>query len=381
MQELYSDMGRFREIADGLRGCNMKKKSRRSTYSHGKVDVFTIKSDSTVISAMRAINEANRKTIFIVDEKLRLEAVCTDGDVRRWILKGGDLGAPVMNAANKNPMYVHQQNINDGVEKILHEGISAVPVVDDDDKVIDILIEAYDKKITSTISTPVVMMAGGQGTRLYPYTKILPKPLIPIGDLPISELIINRFYEYGCRDFYFILNYKRNMIKAYFDDINRDYQVHYVDEKEPLGTGGGVGLLKGQINDTFILTNCDTLIEEDYSQFVKMHKEKKNLITMICSMKNYEVPYGVIKVGEDGNIESMQEKPKMPFLTNTGTYIVEPEVFDYIEENQRVDFPDVIMKIKADGKNVGIFPIEENAWLDMGQMETMEDMKNKLNIL
>lgn len=359
----------------------MKKKSRRSIYSHGDVDVFTIKNDNTVISAMRAINEANRKTIFIVDADLKLEAVCTDGDIRRWILSGGNLDAPVMNAANAHPMFVHQQNLDDGVKKILREGISAVPVVDDDNKVIDVLIEAYDKNITEKISVPVVMMAGGQGTRLYPYTKILPKPLIPIGDLPISELIINRFCEYGCYDFYFILNYKRNMIKAYFDDIDKNYQVHYVDEKEPLGTGGGVGLLKGKINETFILTNCDTLIEEDYSQFVKVHKEKKNLITMICSMKNYEVPYGVIKVGTDGNIESMQEKPKMPFLTNTGTYIVEPEVFDYIEENQRVDFPDVIMRMKADGKNVGIYPIEENAWLDMGQMETMEDMKNKLNIL
>ncbi|MCR5546022.1 MAG: nucleotidyltransferase, partial [Lachnospiraceae bacterium] len=195
----------------------MKKKSIRSSYSHGKVDVFTIKDDNTVISAMRAINEANRKTIFIVDAELTLKAVCTDGDIRRWILSGGSLDSPVMSAANTHPMFVHQRNLNGGVEKIMHEGISAIPVVDENNKVIDILIEAYDKKITEKISIPVVMMAGGQGTRLYPYTKILPKPLIPIGDLPISELIINRFFEYGCRDFYFILNYKRNMIKAYFD--------------------------------------------------------------------------------------------------------------------------------------------------------------------
>lgn len=228
------------------------------------------------------------------------------------------------------------------------------------------------------IEIPVVIMAGGLGTRLSPYTKILPKPLIPVGDYPIAEHIIHQFCLYGCRQYYMIVNYKRNMIKAYFDELDKKYQIDFIMEEKPLGTGGGISLLKGKIKNTFVLTNCDILIDDDLTKAYRQHTQSGNLITMVCSLKNFTIPYGVVNIGEDGIIQSMQEKPHMSFFTNTGCYFVEPEVIENLEYNKSADFPTVIEQYRQAGKKVGYYPIGEDAWLDMGQLDELEKMRARL---
>ena len=226
---------------------------------------------------------------------------------------------------------------------------------------------------------PVVINAGGKGTRLEPYTKILPKPLIPVGELPIIEHIMKRFMEYGCNDFSIILNYKKELIRAYFSDYIPQYNIDWYEEEKPLGTGGGLCLLKGKINQTFFFTNCDNLLLSDYESILKFHKENKNVITMVCAHKNIVIPYGVINMGVNGTIESMQEKPEMSFLTNTGIYVVEPEVLDDIEDNISIGFPDIVEKERLKGKKVAVYPISENEWLDMGQPSELEKMRKRLS--
>lgn len=236
-----------------------------------------------------------------------------------------------------------------------------------------------EQKREKRLSIPVVIMAGGLGTRLYPYTKILPKPLIPIGEKPIVEHIIDRFQENGCSQFYMIVNNKKNMIKAYFSEIDKNYTLNYIDEKIPLGTGGGLCFLKNKINSTFILTNCDILIDYDYKKIYKYHKERRNLITMICAKKQFKVPYGVIEVNDNSEIENIREKPEMLFLINTGMYIIDSKVIEEMEE-ATIGMPDIIHKYRKRGEKVGVFLIEEQKWLDMGEMEEMEKMKKRLEI-
>ena len=188
---------------------------------------------------------------------------------------------------------------------------------------------------------------------------------------------MNRFFQYGIEQFYLVINHKKNMIKAYFNEIEKDYNVNYVDEDKPLGTGGGLSLLKGKINSTFILSNCDILIEEDYEKIYNYHKRKNNLITVVCSLKNIRIPYGVIEISETGEIENMKEKPKLSFFTNTGMYIVEPKVIEDLEE-ETIGFPDIIERYKVKGEKIGVYPISENSWLDMGQIDEMEEMRRRL---
>ena len=151
-----------------------------------------------------------------------------------------------------------------------------------------------------------------------------------------------------------------------------------MDETEFLGTGGGLSLLKGKLDGTFFFSNCDTLLDVDYGDVYQYHKKHGNLITMICAYKHYTVPYGVVEMGENGAIAAMREKPELNFLTNTGVYLVEPRVVEEMEEGRKVGFPDVIDEYRQKGLPVGVYPINESAWMDMGQMEELEKMRRRL---
>lgn len=343
-----------------------------------EVSDVIIDENSSMIEAMERLDATSKKVLFVQNNG-KLAAAITDGDIRRWILKKGDLDAKVKDIANYCPLYLEENNKNSAREFMKKNFIDAVPIVNKCMEVISVVLlneEDIEKKIELRI--PVVIMAGGLGTRLYPYTKILPKPLIPIGEIPIVEHIINRFSKYGSHQFYLVVNHKKNMIKSYFNEIEKVYKVDYVDEDKPLGTGGGLSLLKGKINSTFILSNCDILIEEDYEKIYNYHKKENNLITMVCSLKNIKIPYGVIEISETGEIENMKEKPELSFFTNTGMYIVEPKIIEELEQDRAIGFPDIIEQYKSQGEKIGIYPISENSWMDMGQIDEMEEMRRRL---
>ena len=343
------------------------------------VSKFFIDEEKTVIEAMKALDEVATKVLFVQKDGV-LQAALSDGDIRRWILSCSDLNASVKEVANYHPLSLPKCSHDDAIEFMKEKSIEALPIVDENLRILDIVVWNQKEKTEAKeqISLPVVMMAGGKGTRLYPYTKILPKPLIPIGDLPIAEHIINQFREYGCKDFYLVVNHKKNMIKAYFNEIERDYNIYYIDEEKPLGTGGGLSLLKGQINSTFILTNCDILIQENFADIYHYHKKHQNIITMVCSLQNLQIPYGVVHIKDGGKIDSMEEKPSMSFFTNTGCYIVEPEVINSLADDTPIGFPDIVERYRNEGRNVGVYPVGENAWMDMGQIGELENMKKRM---
>lgn len=322
--------------------------------------------------------------ILLVTEGERLEGVVTDGDIRRWILKKGDLECCVSEVMNTNPVCVIYTN-RKLAKKIMQERcMHAIPLINEKREVVDLLFwnEEFSNNLNiyGNIDLPVVIMAGGKGTRLHPYTKILPKPLIPIGDIPIIERIINKFRDHGCRKFYLTVNYKKNMIKAYFNEIKKEYEVLYVEEEIPLGTAGSLYLLKDTINTTFFLSNCDILIDANYAEILKYHKENNNKITVITSLKNYVIPYGVINLGDEGKIGTIEEKPEYNFLVNTGMYVLEPDVLDDIPKNEFFHITQLIDKYLKQGKNVGTYPVTDNAWLDMGEIKEMERMIERLGL-
>ncbi len=220
-------------------------------------------------------------------------------------------------------------------------------------------------------------MADGKGERLLPYTTVVPKPLIPIGERPIAELVVDSFYQYGCRQFFFSLNYKKNMIKAYFDELERDYEVRYIEEDEPLGSGGSLWYAKGVLDETFFLSNCDILLEIDYANLLKFHKKSGNLITVVTSMKRYVIPYGTVTLSPEGKIDQLVEKPALDYLVNTGVYVMEPRALEYIREKHHLPMTDLIEECLRAGESIGTYPISDDAWMDMGQFGDMEKMKKR----
>lgn len=339
-----------------------------------------ISEGATVLQAMQQIDQT-AKQILLVTENSKLKGIITDGDYRRHIIRGGSPDDRIDRIANYSPRYIFVKDKAYAKELMKQWSIKSLPVVNEE-MVVQAIVFANDSEIgrSRTIGIPVVIMAGGEGTRLYPFTKILPKPLIPVGEIPITEHIINQFLEYGCNDIHLIINYKKNMIKAYFNEIEKNYSIYYHEEDKPLGTGGGLSMLKDKIKDTFFFSNCDILVKTNYKEIFDYHIQNNNLITIVAAYKHYTIPYGVITMNGGGEIESMTEKPQYSFLTNTGFYLVEPEVLKTIEKDKLIGFPEIIEQQKNKGAKIGIFPVSEKCWLDMGQFEEMDRMRQEMGI-
>lgn len=337
---------------------------------------YCIDSTATVQEAMKTIDNSEPQIVFVLEGK-RILASLTDGDIRRFLLKGGSLKDLALLASNQHPLTAKNE---EEAQKLYHrKNYVAIPILDENDEFVEIYIgkETHAKK-KNKINIPVVINAGGKGTRLEPFTKILPKPLIPVGEKPIIEHIMDRFMEYECDAFHIIVNYKKELLKAYFLDEEKRYAIQWYEEQKPLGTGGGLCFLKGKMTSTFFFTNCDNLLLSDYESIYRFHKENNNMITMICAYKNLIIPYGVVEMGVNGSILSMTEKPEMSFLTNTGIYVVEPEVINDIEDNVSISFPDIIDMQRKKGNKVAVYPVGGNDWLDMGQLNELEKMGKRL---
>ena len=221
-------------------------------------------------------------------------------------------------------------------------------------------------------------MAGGKGSRLQPFTSVLPKPLIPIKGKPIVDLIIEKFNNYGVMNFFLSLNYKSSILKAFFKKKKKN-KINFIEEKKPLGTIGALNKIKKIINKTFFVTNCDILIDTDYGDLLNYHKKNKNSVTIVASFRDYEIPYGDCKIDKKGQLVNLNEKPKINFLANTGMYLMDRDIIDFIPKNTKFDVTDLIQKLKKI-KRVGVFPVSENSWLDVGQWNEYKKTINSLNI-
>lgn len=342
------------------------------------IQQFLGKTELTVSQAMQMIDKNASGILFLVNEDDSIVGCITDGDIRRYLLSGGKMIDLALKAANTNPRIARTV---DEAKNLYHKkNYIVIPIVDEIGRIIDLYSgDSFStQKPHSPINIPVVINAGGRGSRLDPYTRVLPKPLIPVGDLPIIELIMQEYQSYCCNEFHIIVNYKKDLMKAYFADNERKYNITWYDEDKPLGTGGGLSLLKGRFKSTFFFANCDALLTANYDSIVQFHKENGNTITMICAYKNVNIPYGVVEIGANGIIEDMKEKPLMSFLTNTGIYIVEPEVVEDMTVGEAIGFPDIVERQRQKGRKVAVFPVSENDWMDMGQVPELEKMRIKL---
>lgn len=330
---------------------------------------FTINYNKTISDALTKIDKNGKRIVIVSDDKNKVYGVLSDGDIRRFLLKNGKKTDLIKKVCRTNYKFSHDIP---SAKALLNE-FSCVPILDNN-KTLRMLLFSDNTRIVRKTNLPIVIQAGGLGTRLYPYTKILPKPLIPVGDKPIIENIIDQFVEFGCNEFYVIVNYKKEMIKAYFAETKKDYNITFIDENEPLGTGGGLSLLKGIIKKTFILTNCDIMISGDFTEMVDYHKHQQNNITMVTCNIKVQIPYGVVNINEQKKITSFQEKPTLEYLINTGLYVVEPIIIEQLEEKKKIGFPDICKEYKDKDNSLGVYIISEKEWLDMGELDKLNQL-------
>jgi dTDP-glucose pyrophosphorylase len=345
---------------------------------------YTGTKDMNIVEAMQKIDENGKGILYILNSKGQLSGSVSDGDIRRWIITTGNLQGSVRDIMKKDPKCLSEEAKDKAGKLMSIESVRSVPIINEHRKIVDIIFiedihRRRRKKNKSLNGIPVIIMAGGKGTRLYPYTKILPKPLIPIGEIPILERIINRFCSFGADEFYITVNYKKEMIKSYFKDLNSSYTIHYVEEGKPLGTAGGISLIRDKLQGPIIITNCDIMIEADYAAVLERHKSSGDAITIVSSLKNTVIPYGVLYTSEEGVVSSLDEKPSLSYLINTGMYVIDAEYLNMIPEDTIYNMTDLIDDFMKQGKKVGVFPISENSFLDMGQFEELRKMEERIS--
>ncbi|NBH74045.1 CBS domain-containing protein [Clostridiaceae bacterium] len=341
--------------------------------------------DMSVVEAMQKIDRNAKGVLYITDEQGKLLGSLTDGDIRRWIIKTADLDGRASDMMHRGFCSLPAGEQGRAMGLMEQCQINSIPITGPKGQVIDIVIKSGlpgkegSKREDALRGIPVIVMAGGKGTRLYPFTKILPKPLIPIGDVPILERILDAFFQYGANEFYLMVNYKKEMIRSYFHGQKVPYRLHYVDEDRPLGTAGSIGYIDEEFHSPVVITNCDTLIESDYGEIMGHHKGCGNGMTVVSSLKNTTIPYGVIHSKGDGLVSDIEEKPKLSYFINTGMYIVDPEYLQEIPKGEFFHMTDLAAKLIREGVQVGMYPISENSFLDMGEFEEMKKMEERIN--
>ena len=333
-----------------------------------------VSAETSIIQAMRLMDEGFTKLLLVFDGEQFL-GIITNGDLQRAIIAHTPFETPIRQVIdNTTKRYAH---VGDDREKIkewmLEKRAELMPVVDDKGQLVDVvfwdevLSETPNSDNRSKIDLPVVIMAGGKGTRLKPITNVIPKPLVPVGEKTILEVILDQFESIGCHKFYMSVNYKADMMKYYLSQLNHKYDVEFFMEEKPLGTIGSVSLLKGKITTPFFVSNCDSINEQDYRDVYDYHISNKNDMTIVTMVKSFKIPYGVIETGEDGLMIDLKEKPEQTYQVNTGVYILNPEVINEIPEGEFFHITHLMEKVKTRGGRVGCFPVSEHSWKDMGE--------------
>ena len=335
---------------------------------------LVIGKEASQIQALRQMDE-NRKKMLLVFDEGKFFSIITVGAIQRAIIKCVDLNEPLSTIISTSDMLFGYKSDSKEVikDKMLKIRAQLMPVLDDDGNLCDVFLwedffPSEDIQAQrSPINLPVVIMAGGKGTRLKPITNILPKPLIPIGEKTILEEIMDRFEGIGCNKFYMSINYKREMMRFYLEQLDHKYNIEFFEEPIPLGTIGSVSLLKDKIKSPFFVSNCDIVIDQDCRDVYDYHLSNKNDITIVTAVKSIKIPYGVIETEEDGLMKGLKEKPEITYMINSGVYLLNDNLIDEIPEGEFFHITHLIDKVKKKGGRVGCFPVSEHAWKDMGE--------------
>lgn len=324
--------------------------------------------------AIKILDRNGNGFLAVTDKINKLLGVLTDGDIRRAIL---DNKTELKDIINKNPVFM---NIKESRQSIVYElkkiHRKHMPLVDDNMILKDIIV--LDEEDFNLKPNWVIIMAGGLGSRLGDLTKNTPKPMLRVGGKPMIEHIINMFKSHGFTNFILSVNYKSEVIKEHFKDGKKfGIRVKYIEEEKRLGTGGALSLINFKLNESFFVTNGDVLSSLNCDEILDFHNANKAHATMCIRKDSYQIPYGVIEVGDDNNIIDIVEKPVKEFHINTGIYVLHPDSLKHIPKDKFFDLPNLFDILKKSDKVIKSHEIN-NYWVDMGSPGDYEKINRDL---
>jgi len=320
---------------------------------------ITVSPDASILDGIKTIERGTMQIALVVNNENKLLGTLTDGDVRRGLLRGVALDQAISQVMNRKPVTC---NLTEGREAALalmrRLTIHQIPVLDDNGKLVG--LEWFDEPMAAKgDDTWIVLMAGGLGTRLYPLTEAIPKPMLPIGGRPLIETIVRNFTAQGYRRLFLSLNYKAEVFRDHFGDGSRfDADIQYLTEDKKLGTAGALSLLPERPTHPLLVMNGDLLTSINFRQLLNFHHEHKAMATMCVREYSFQVPYGVVNT--DGwRLKSLQEKPTHNFFVNAGIYVIDPAALDLIPPGEHFDMPQLFECIMTARRDVATFPIRE----------------------
>ena len=338
-----------------------------------------INNSATIKQSLYRLEKNIQKCLLVVNEKKVFIGTLTDGDIRRAIIFGSNVDSKIDKYVRKKAYSmtseyyskINSRDLKRFIEKLSKSRIDVVPILDNKKRIIDFIDTQQHQDLSNDPDNffdkiPLVIMAGGKGTRLKPFTDIFPKPLVPINNLPTVEHIINYFKESGIKKIYLTLNYKKKLIKSYFED-NKIHKLKYVEEKKILGTAGSLSLFKKKINSNFFVCNCDTIVKINLKKFYEYHTKGKFDITLAAATKKHGFPYGSCQLDRQGKLKKIIEKPYTNHLVNIGLYIIKPKIINMVPNNKTTNMDELLTNDKKANKKIGVFPVDDNSWIDVGE--------------
>jgi len=327
--------------------------------------------DSTLREAMRRIDRGGVQAVMVVDANRRLLGTLSDGDVRRALLSGTTLDARVSEVMHRDPTVAREGESRRSIfAKIRRCGLHQLPIVDAEDRVVG-LETIEDIVIPEQRANPVVIMAGGLGSRLKELTRSTPKPMLKVGDRPILELLIETFVEQGFRNFYIAVNYKAEVIEQHFGNGSAfDANIEYLRETKRMGTAGALSLLPKIPDSPFFVVNADLVAKVDYLDMLASHESSLACATMAVREYEFQIPFGVISEN-DGIISAITEKPIHRSMVCAGIYVLSPQALSLLARDTYYDMPDVFEQIIRSGRRAASYTIR-GYWLDIGRIADFE---------
>lgn len=336
------------------------------------LDRLFVRDDSLLREVMSVIDRGALGIALVVDDQRRLRATVTDGDVRRAILSGLSLHQPISRLLERKLGSAFPEPIrapsgaspSEQLRLLQQHAIRHLPIVNDQGALVDLVL--LEDLLGEPIAAPrALIMVGGEGKRLGPLTRDLPKPMLPVGSQPLLERIVTQLKDAGVRQVHFATGYLADRIKSHFDDGKRfGVAIEYLDEREPLGTAGAIARF-AQAKEPMLVVNGDIVTGLDVRALAAFHREHRAELTVAVRAYETEVPYGVVEC-EGPRVVRIQEKPTLRFFVNAGIYLLEPTVPSLIEPGTRIDMPELIHRLLSSGRSVASFPIVEY-WIDIGQ--------------
>ena len=358
--------------------------------STDNIDRIFIKSDSSIFEAVSLMNGNRFGVVLAVDDERKLIGVISDGDVRRELLAGIDLKGSVVSLLTDKVGSKFEQPITAEsgrsyavyLDIMKEHSVSFLPLLDSAERVTgivtmeDILAAQDDVAEVERVPVQAVVMAGGKGTRLRPLTENIPKPMLPVGERPLLELIIGQLRDAGIQQVNITTHYKSEQIIDHFGN-GSDFGVNlnYLSEDQPLGTAGALSLIEAP-DEPLLVINGDILTGVDFQAIVAYHQDHEADMTVAVRKYDLQVPYGVVEC-EGPDIISLNEKPVLNFLVNAGIYLLQPTVAGLIPNGEYLDMNELIAKLLASGKRVVSYPVIEY-WLDIGQVDDYERAKKDI---